>query len=373
MATNPQQTVIKPIDLTGIPVGAEILTVASWKRGFARLGLELGYFTGIARLLTRNTGGIGIILKFSHVRPFEPGHLDPGQSITPRFLDQLLGALREWNFDIISLDEVLLRLAGSPNPRRRFVCLTFDGGYRDFLDHAWPQLARHHAPFALFVPSNAPDGLAELWWLALERIIRENSRIGLLMDGQEKRFHAAKLPEKRDLYGLLHGWLRSQTQDVRSSAVADLCRRYRVDARAFCREQCLSWQELNDLSASPLATIGTATASYPVLSRCLNDTAENEMRNGRIAMEASLGQRARHFAYPFGDHRSFGRRHAMMASQLGFATAATSEPGVIMPGATDLMRLPRIAWDGRRQSLRPMRVILSGITVGGRTPKAMDD
>lgn len=337
--------------------------MTSWKRGIARLGLELGYFSGIARLLTPKTGGIGVILKFVHVRPLEAGRLDPAQAITPQFLDRLMVGLREWNLDIVSLDEMAQRLSGSLQPGgRRFVCLTFDGGYRDFLDHAWPILARHDAPFALFSASNAPDGLAAMWWLTLERIIGENSRIGLMMDGQERRYSAADLQAKRDLYAMLYDWLRSLSQEARSAAMSDLCGRYRVDAAALCREQCLSWQELDELAISPLATLGSATASYPMLSRSPNDTAEREMRNGRTAMEASLGRAVTHFAYPFGDRTSFDRRHARMASQLGFATASTSEPGVLMPGRTDMMHLPRIAWDGRRTSLRPMRVILTGAT-----------
>lgn len=202
--------------------------MASWKRGVARLGLELGYFTGIARLLTPKAGGIGVILKFTHVRPLEAVRMDPRQTVTPQFLDRLLGGLREWNFDIVSLDEVTQRLAGPPPPRgRRFVCLTFDGGYRDFLDHAWPLLARHDAPFALFVASNAPDGLADMWWLALEQVIRDNSRIGLMKDGQERRYSAPDLRAKQDLYAMLYEWLRSLPQEARTAAMTDLCGRYR--------------------------------------------------------------------------------------------------------------------------------------------------
>lgn len=333
----------------------------SWKRAIGRLGLELGYFTGIARLLAPRMGGIGVVLKFTHVRPFEPGRLDPQHAITPRFLDRLLKALDRWQFDIVSLDEMTQRLSQPPGTRRRFVCLTFDGGFRDFVTHAWPLLKKQNAPFALFVPSNAPDGNADLWWLALERIIRENSRVSLMFEESERHFNVGDLRAKRELFRMLFGWLRSVPQKVRAEAMNELCARYSIDVKAVCNAQCLSWSELSEMSASPLATIGSATVSYPVLAHSLNDAAEREMSIGRTVIEASLGRPARHFAYPFGDARSYGRRHAMMAGQLGFATACTSEPGVIMPGRTDVLNLPRIAWDGRRNSLRLMRVILTGV------------
>jgi hypothetical protein len=52
-----------------------------------------------------------------------------------------------------------------------------------------------------------------------------------------------------------------------------------------------------------------------------------------------------------------------MAEEAGFASAASTMPGVVeSEGRTNLHALPRIAWDGRRRSLRAMRVILSGVT-----------
>ena len=58
--------------------------------------------------------------------------------------------------------------------RRRFVCLTFDDGYRDLMQWAYPVLRKHNVPFALYVPTSFPDRIGELWWLALERVIAEN-------------------------------------------------------------------------------------------------------------------------------------------------------------------------------------------------------
>jgi len=69
----------------------------------------------------------------------------------------------------------------------------------------------------------------------------------------------------------------------------------------------------------------------------------------------------RHFAYPFGDRKSWQRKHMAMAEEAGFVSAVSTIPGVIEPaGHTPLLALPRISWDGRRRSMRAMRVILSG-------------
>jgi hypothetical protein len=84
---------------------------------------------------------------------------------------------------------------------------------------------------------------------------------------------------------------------------------------------------------------------------------------GRAVAQAAFHREVRHFAYPFGDRGSWRRQHAAMAEEAGFASAASAMPGVVeSEGRTNLHALPRIAWDGRRRSLRAMRVILSGVT-----------
>jgi peptidoglycan/xylan/chitin deacetylase (PgdA/CDA1 family) len=326
---------------------------------------ELAYFSGYARLMQRRNGGAGIVLRFTRVRPRRSQRFQPlkSQEITPRFLDRTIRALKRWKFDIISMDEVCRRAVTLASPRR-FVCLSFDGGYKDLMTSAYPVLSRHGVPFTVYVPTAFPDGLGDAWWLALEQVIARENRVSLVMDRDERHFDIPGTSEKYQLYEFLDGWMRSLAPPDRSSAIHDLCKRYSVDLAALSRESSLDWDDLFKLAADPLVTIGSATVNYPVLSSLKDAAVLREMTMGRAVAQAAFHRDVRHFAYPFGDRASFRRQHVAMAAEAGFASAASAISGVIeAEGRSNLYALPRLAWDGRQRSLRIMRVMLSGMTL----------
>jgi peptidoglycan/xylan/chitin deacetylase (PgdA/CDA1 family) len=82
-------------------------------------------------------------------------------------------------------------------------------------------------------------------------------------------------------------------------------------------------------------------------------------------LEAALGVRPQHLAYPVGDPTSAGPREFRIAAELGFRTAVTTRPGVIFGEHRDhLTALPRISVNGDFQSRRYLKVLLSGAATG---------
>jgi len=326
-----------------------------------RAKLEFAYFSGRA-MVTQSHGGAGVILRFVRVQPRRTGRFQPleADEITPQFLDRAIAALKRWNLDIVSMDEACRRAVTLAAPRR-FVCLTFDGGYKDVVTSAYPVLSRHDVPFTVYVPTAFPDGVGEAWWLALETIIAREDRLSLVLDREERHFGIARAAEKSELYDFLERWMRSLPPSDLSLAINDLCSRYSVDLAALSRAASMDWHDLAKLAADPRVTIGAATVSYPILSNLKDAAALREMTMGAAVAETALRQKISHFAYPFGDAASWRRKHAVMATEAGFASAVSSIPGVVRnAGRSDLHALPRISCDGRLQSLRALRVMISG-------------
>jgi peptidoglycan/xylan/chitin deacetylase (PgdA/CDA1 family) len=177
------------------------------KKTIIRAGLESMYFSGLHHWLRPLVGGVGAILTLHHVCPARPEAFQPNRflEVTPEFLDRLLRRLARSRIDVVSLDEMHRRYIEG-DFTRRFVCLTFDDGYKDFLRWAYPLLRKYKLPFTVFIATSFPDRLGELWWIALEAVIARNSRIGMVINGVDQYFECATTRQKRELYAASCAW-----------------------------------------------------------------------------------------------------------------------------------------------------------------------
>ncbi len=335
----------------------------SARNAIFRAALETLYFSGAHVWLRPLLGGVGAILTLHHVRPPRPDRFQPNRllEVTPRFFERVVRRLRRSGTDLISLDEMHRRMTEG-DFARRFVCVTFDDGYRDTLKFAYPVLKQYQVPFCVYVASGFADRVGEMWWLALEAVIAKNARIGMRMEGRDQWFDCEGVHEKRALFEQLYWWLRRRkTEEELRQIVRELSARYGVNIAAFCDELCMTWQEIAELAADPLVTIGAHTVNHPILAKITDVAVRSELENGRAVIEAALGKRPEHLAYPVGDPTSAGPREFKIAAELGYKTAVTTRPGAIFKAHADhLMALPRISLNGEFQRPRYARVLASG-------------
>jgi peptidoglycan/xylan/chitin deacetylase (PgdA/CDA1 family) len=337
--------------------------MAGMRRAAIKVALETLYFSGAHRLASQYLAGFGAILTFHRVRPATTDAFQPNRllEITPEFLEEVIASVREAGIDVVSLDEAHRRLVTSDRSRR-FVALTFDDGYRDNLEFAWPVLKRHEAPFTLFVASAFADGRGELWWAALEKAIARHPSIEVELDGVERVFDCATPRAKQQAFDAIYVHLRScTTEDDLRRPVREIAFGYGVDMANQCGELCMGWDELAEMAADPLVTIGAHTVSHPILAKLPAEAVRAEMAGSVRRIEEKLGVRPAHFSYPVGGPDAAGPREFVIAGEVGFKTAVTTHPGVLFANhARHLHALPRISVNGEFQRRRYIDVLLSG-------------
>ena len=339
--------------------------MARVKTAMMKAALSGLYHSRAHRLLAPLTQGAGVIFTLHRVRPepAEQGAFAPNRilEVTPEFLDAVLDQVQAAGLDVVSVDEVVRRLRAK-DAENRFACFTFDDGYRDNLEYAYPLFKRRALPMTIYVPTNYPSGNGELWWLALEEIVdRAQEGIELCRDGTLWRLPTATVAEKCRSFEQIYWWLRAVDEVTQRQVVRALAERFDVDMAAECRKLIMSWDEIRTMAADPIVTIGAHTKSHFALAKLSRDQARDETSGSADKIEQELGARPVHFAYPYGDALSAGKRDFALARECGFETAVTTQKGMLFPGhRAHLTALPRVSLNGDYQSLAFTEVFLSG-------------
>jgi peptidoglycan/xylan/chitin deacetylase (PgdA/CDA1 family) len=331
------------------------------KTAMMRAAMSGLYHTRAHRLLAPYTQGAGVIFTLHHVRAGQGKDFAPNRilEVTPDFLEAVLDQVAEAGLDVVGLDEAVRRL--KEDDPRRFACFTFDDGYRDNLNNAYPIFRRRKLPLTIYVPTDYPSGKGELWWIALEEIVARADEIELCRNGELWRLPAASLAEKWRAYEQIYWWLRALDEASQRQIVRVLAERYDIDLGALCRDLVMDWDDLRALSADPLVSIGAHTKGHYAIARLSTEKALDEMEGSAAAIARELGARPSHFSFPYGDEESARARDFALAKEVGFKTAVTTRKGVLFAAhKRHLTALPRISLNGEYQSLAYTELYLSG-------------
>ena len=124
--------------------------------------------TGVLNALERmDQAGGQRALEYHRIdEPSAEPDLDPGLiSATPQEFRSQMELVAE-RYNVVSIRTVLAAQRGEASLPAGAVLITFDDGYRDFEEHAWPVLRELSLPAVLFVPTAFPDQSdgTGFWW-----------------------------------------------------------------------------------------------------------------------------------------------------------------------------------------------------------------
>lgn len=203
------------------------------------------------------------------------------------------------------------------------VLVTFDDGYRDFHDNAYPILDEFQIPCAIFLATSFIDRPGLIWTDAVGWAVSNSPRSQVELPWDGSHMSLADAPARRRCASACKQYLkrvpdidRQRWQDelfARLDAVPDA---HRIE------RQMLTWDEVRATRA--LTSFGGHTHTHPILSQVSPARAHEEIRlcTQRISVETGIAPRL--FAYPNGRQQDFTdqTRELLLAQgyELGFST-----------------------------------------------------
>jgi peptidoglycan/xylan/chitin deacetylase (PgdA/CDA1 family) len=266
--------------------------------------------------------------------------LMPSEPDVARF-DGILRFLGRW-FTVLPLAEAVRRLAEGTLPPGA-ASITLDDGYADNLTRLLPLLERHGLPATVFVADGYLDGGC-MWNDVIIESVRHCKADHLdLGDEGLPNVPLGSLEARRRAIEILLPLVKYRPLAQRTPMAAAIARRAGV---VVPDDLMLTSPQLQQLSRSPLVTIGAHTHSHPILAVEDDATAREEMTASKRRLEALVERPVTLFAYPNGrPGRDYTARDVALAREAEFTAAVSTAPG-FATAASDPFELPRFTpWD----------------------------
>lgn len=298
-----------------------------------------------ARHLYRRGGAISILNYHRVVAdsyPPDQFQVMGSLAVTADRFEQQLAYLAD-SYECIHLGEVLhnLRLLQSGPPK---VALTFDDGYLDNLQHALPLLEKFQVPATIFVTTGFIESNRCPWWYALEQIAAAASMLSLSWNGNDYELSTGTHKEKCHAVYQLHALFKSLSIEDQNACIDRLCEG--IGDHTLMAPEMLSWEQVAQLAAHPLITIGAHTVNHPVLANEEEEVMRYEIARSKHVLEERLERSVGLFAYPYGRETDAGPREYRAAAEAGFDAAFTTIcRQVAHADAGRAMALPRMHID----------------------------
>src|SRR5690606_33093657 len=202
--------------------------------------------------------------------------------------------------DVIALDDIDDALQ---RRRGRHVAITFDDGYLDNHDIAFPVLRHHGVPAAFFIATGFIDRRLLPWWDAIAMQLRETGRESLdlapwmpepLVPGSDREAAISRV------LGVYKTLPFAQTSLFR----ARLADETGIEPPETVEGEWMDWDMIRAMAAAGM-TIGGHTVNHPILSSLPVDAQQAEIEGCARRLREELGIAMTHFAYPVGSRAAF--------------------------------------------------------------------
>lgn len=290
--------------------------------------------------LNRYFSGDATILMLHRVSDLESNKLHANEhlKVSPYYLEKFIIHAQQAGYEFISLDKLHDALTKKLNISKKLV-LTFDDGYKDNYENAFPILSKYNIPFCIYITTSFPNKNARLWWYALEEILIQNENV--LLGGNQ--YSCKTLAERNDLFLKIRNILLHYNQKKLHDELDQFFVDYPIDWKGLNDKLCMSWDDIIALSQTEICTIAGHTKNHYSLNQLGKDGVRDEIVGANEEIEKVINKKIEHFAYPFGSSNEIGQREFDIVKSLGFKTTTTTRRGTIyQEHVNHLECLPRI-------------------------------
>jgi peptidoglycan/xylan/chitin deacetylase (PgdA/CDA1 family) len=280
--------------------------------------------SGAFRLLRVLPGPDLVIFNYHRIRGAHPTLFDDDVFSThvDQFQNQMTWLKKSTR--ILSETDLLQALRDGKPLRERCSMVTFDDGYRDNYDLAYPILRKLQIPATFFVPTEPLTSRKLGAWDIAAYLIKKSTLKKIQMQGVEYPLNGDRQVIVRKIVNL--------TKDIWTEKVGGFLDELSAACevpfpdRALQDAELMTWEQVSEVAANGI-TIGSHTHNHPVLSQTNLKMQERELLESKEILERRLGREIKSFAYPDGGYERFNLETKSLAAKFGYSLAFSYHTG----------------------------------------------
>ena len=227
----------------------------------------------------------------------------------------------------------------------RFAMITFDDGYVDNYEFAYPVLRTNDATGVFFVATGFIDEPRLAWWDEIAWMIRSSKRDTLRL--AENWLDELLKLDRSDRRQVINQMLRAchRLDGCRTKQFLDGIAEETGSGRApkeAANEQWMTWDMIREMSAGGM-DFGAHTVTHPILANLTAEEQGMEVCESRLRIEKQLDRPITSLSYPVGKRESFNDETRAALSKHGFDCAFSYYGGHSSGADIDRFDIPRVA------------------------------
>lgn len=232
------------------------------------------------------------------------------------------------HFEVIRLSEIYERMRSGRKDRPAAV-ITFDDGYQNNYDVAFPILQAENVPASIFLTTGFIDTDHTLWSFRLHHAFSKTSRTRLEFD--DTVFDITGPENKVTVLRTIKDKLKELPHPKVVSLVREIVSNLRMDPEEDLDEdspyRILSRKAIKAMANSGLVEFGAHTNSHAILSRLSAPEQYEEISRSIDAVRSITGVPCTMFAYPNGSTVDYNSETMRILRECGVAASATTISG----------------------------------------------
>ena len=256
-------------------------------------------------------------------------------------------ALLRTEFNVLPLGEACSLLSHGRLPARA-VCITFDDGYSDNEEIAFPILKAYRLPATFFVSCGFLEGGAMFNDCVIDVVREASAGVHDLSSIKCGVVNLKGPASRRAAIDFLIEQIKYKKIQERKVLVEALSRQMKSPLPSNLMMRPSQVRHLHEAGME----IGGHTVNHPILATLEESEAREEIVRGKIQLEKIIEAPVKLFAYPNGKPgRDYGPREVSLVKDAGFVAAVSTTAGVA-DYSSDLYQLPRCGpWDRNPKKL----------------------